>query len=247
MHDPKALTQHSRIFITLDKFIFDIYKKYNLRYIDEVKINDKNLTSLYHQITDKKNKIKINFNSVDFIFDISFISKDIKYLTGMLYFLRPHINVASKEDGTYFQNTFDKRYLMFASLINQCLYNFWDRIGDLLYAYFETGIKEDSVYLSKVLNNFPKEYKSNKNYILLTEIYKSNVKELLSQRQQVVHYKQLETMQFLETLKNRDNKEQSELLEREKIGYPDYYKEQSEIAMRGFRVVLDLINDLPDK
>ena len=108
-------------------------------------IDDKNAYSFYHNVIDKKNR-RNNFNSADLIFDIQYISQDIKFLTGLLFILRPFINVPSEEEGTYFQNIYDKRYLTFASIAHQNVYNFWYSIGDLLYFFFNTSLEEKKVY-----------------------------------------------------------------------------------------------------
>ncbi|MDR3625634.1 MAG: Cthe_2314 family HEPN domain-containing protein [Ignavibacteriaceae bacterium] len=246
MEDIRIINERYQLFLTLDKHIFDVYNEENLKCIDEAYENGDPLTSIFTKIIDKKNKLH-KFNSVEYQLDISFISKDIKYLTGLLYYLHPYINIPSKEDNTYFQTTCDKRYLVFASLANQCLYNFWDRVGDLLYVFFETGLKEDSVYLSRVLNNFPEIYKVSKNYILLKDIYDNKLKELFNQRQQIVHYKQLGTKHYLGLQYNYSDKEKAVLLEKEKTSYPKYFKEQSELTFKGFYIALNLINELPDK
>ena len=174
-----------KIFVDLDKHLLEVYRDRELKCLSEIKENYKRLSSLFQKITDKKLRIN-QFNSVDYIFDIEFISGDIKYFTGLLYLLRPFINIPSEENGTYFQNIYDHRYMIYVNVAHQCVYNFWDRIGDLLYYFFQTGLSEKNVYLSNVLNNFPGNYKNNDHFKALNDLYESDVKSLLNIRHQIV-------------------------------------------------------------
>jgi hypothetical protein len=230
-----------KIFIDLDKYLFEIYEERELKCLSEIKDNGKRLSSLYHKITDKKLRIN-NFNSVDYIFDIEFISQDIKFFTGLLFHLRPFINIPSEEHNTYFQNRYDHRYLIFASVAHQNVYNFWDRIGDLLYCFFETGLSEKRVYFSNVLNNFPEQYKNNEHFDTLNNLYENEVKSLLNTRHQIVHYKQLETKHHLEIFQNYNDEQKKNELEKEKKNYPEFFKKHLELSNIAFEHTLKLID-----
>jgi hypothetical protein len=235
-----------QLFIDLDNHLFQVYAERELKCLSEYEIENKKVLTIYHKIIDKKNRVN-DFNSVEYIFDIEFISQDIKFFTGLLYILRPFINIPSKEHNTYFQNRYDHRYLIFASVVHQNVYNFWDRIGDLLYCFFDTGLSERNVYLSKVLNNFPVDYRESEVFKELSKIYEQKVKPILDSRTQIVHYKQLETKHHLGIFQNYDDSEAKKALEKEKNNYPDFFKEQLALCNYGFENTLKLIDLLEDK
>lgn len=234
------------IFIELDRHLYAVYEDRELICLGEYKIDDTKAFSYYHKIIDKKNRIN-NFNSVDLIYDIQFISQDIKFLTGLLFLLRPFINIPSEEGETYFQNRYDARYLPFASLVHQNVYNFWDRIGDLLYFFFDTGLEERKVYIGTVMSNFPNQYRSNEYFIKLNDLYEQKIKSLITTRTQIVHYKQVETKHYLGTFQNYNNQQIKDDLEKEKKGYPEYFKNHLGYCNTGFEYALKLINELPEK
>lgn len=240
------ILSQQNIFIQLDRHLCAEYVDRELKCLDDFKIDDIFAFPFYHKIIDKKNRIN-NFNSIDLIFDIKFISQDIKFLTGLLFLLRPFINIPSEEGMTYFQNRYDARYLPFASLAHQNVYNFWDRIGDLLYFFFDTGLEERKVYFAKVMSNFPSKYRSSENFIKLNELYEQKIKSLLTARTQIVHYKQVETKHYLGTSQNYNNQQMKDDLEKEKKGYPEYFKNHLEYCNSGFEYALKLIKELPDK
>jgi hypothetical protein len=246
MVDIDKINKRYRSFLEFDKQVFDVYNEKGLRSIDEVTENGEPLTSIYNRVIDKKNRLR-TFNSVEYQLDISLISGEIKYFTGLLYYLRPYINIPSNENNTYFQNTCDKRYLEYASLAHQNVYNFWDRIGDLLYVFFETGLEEDNVYFTTVLKNIPDDYNKSKNYLELKKIYNKHLKKIFSRRQQIVHYKMLGTKHYLGLALTYSDNEEAEKLEKEKKEYPAYFKEHSEFTFKGFLSALYLIDELPDK
>jgi len=235
-----------QVFLDLDVHLLQVYKEEELKCLNEYEIENIIASSMFHKIIDKKNPIN-DFNKVDFMFDIIFISQDIKFFTGLLYILRPFINVPSEEHNTYFQNLYDHRFLIFASVIHQNVYTFWDRIGDLLYFFFDTGLSERNVYLSNVLNNFPTEYKESKEFKELYQIYDTKIKPILDSRTQIVHYKQLETKHHLGIFQNYDNTEFKAVLEKEKNDYPEFFKEQLYLSNYCFECTLKLIDLLEDK
>lgn len=235
-----------KIFFDLDQFLSVEYKERELKSLTELRINDKVAFSLYHQIIDKKRRVT-DFNSVDFIFDIEFISRDIKFFTGLLYLLRPFINIPSEEKNTYYKSKYDNMYMIFVSVVHQNVYNFWDRIGDLLFYFFETSLLEKKVYFSTVIYGLPEQYRTNEHFQNLREIYEQKIKPLLKTRTQIVHYKQLETKHYLGIFQNYDDEQIKMTLEKEKREYPDFFKEHLDLCNKGFEHTLKLIDLLPDK
>ena len=79
-------------------------------------------------VIDSKEKLK-KFNTLELNHDLILLTEEIEYFTGLLYFLKPHINNPFNEGKTYLQNLFDKRFLTFANINYQLVYNYWDRMG----------------------------------------------------------------------------------------------------------------------
>lgn len=240
------ILSQQNVFNELDRHLYAAYDERELKCLDDYKIDGTLAFSFYHKIIDKKNRIN-NFNSVDLIFYIIFISQDIKFLTGLLFLLRPFINIPSEEGGTYFQNRYDARYLPFVSLTHQNVYNFWDRIGDLLYFFFDTGLEERKVYFATVMSNFPNEYRSSEYFIQLNDLYEKKIKPLITARTQIVHYKQVETKHYLGNFQNHNNPQIKVDLEKEKKAYPEHFKNHLDYCNTGFEYALKLISELPDK
>jgi hypothetical protein len=236
------------VFREFDTSVRNQYEKHGLKYLKEFKIDGKDTLTYFSEITDRKLKIHI-FNIFTGYDDFKIISADIKYFTGILYLLRPFINNPLKEriQGTpsYIQNLYDKRYLSYVSIIPQLIYNFWDRIGDLLYCYFNTGLNDRDVYINRVLDKIPCEYKSSNHYEKLVEIYTNDITPLLTQRKVIVHYLMIETDTYWTTFQ-KDEEEIKKVQER-KEKFPDTFNECLRKSLEGFISALKLINILPDK
>ena len=70
------------------------------------------------------------------------------YIISILELLHPNINNAVKEGGTYNQTREDHLYLRYAGFGFQAIYNYWDRIGDILDIFFHTGQSGDVFLLN---------------------------------------------------------------------------------------------------
>ncbi len=140
----------------LDRLFYrlkEIKEAEGILHISEITPNGKHPLTYYSEVTKEYKSIKM---PALFLYDdFSFFSNDLVHFTSLLFLLRPFINDATKEAGTYFQNWYDARYLSSASILHSAVYNFWDRIGDLLNCFFATGLPEDRVYMGRVISNFP--------------------------------------------------------------------------------------------
>lgn len=196
-------------FIEFDRAVRDLYDQIPLDDIESLTFDGKNSVTFFSDVLRLKQNLK-PFPYSDFkIYDeLLFMSRDIKYYTALLYFFRPYIT--NSLDGTYYQTREDRRYMMFASVGFQTIYNFWDRIGDLLNLYFVTGLPETSIYYSRVLNNFPKEYKSSVHYRWLKETFDNEVRNFLGQRDNIVHSYQLECEYYWKIIELHGDKRQLE-------------------------------------
>ena len=173
-----------------------------------------------------------------------FISRDIKYYTALTHFFRPYINDVSF-NGAYQQTQEDRRYMMFVSICFQSIYNFWDRIGDLLAYFFNTGLPEKSIYLSRVIQGFPTAYKSSDNYLWLKETFEAKIGHFLGQRHEIVHAYQIECEYYWKTIEADGNRTELKKIQKEREFFPEKFKEQIELTKTGFIRTVRLIEELP--
>jgi Cthe_2314-like HEPN len=234
-------------FRDFDQVVRNLYDTVPLTTIEDLTFGDKNSVTFFSDVLRQKQNLQ-PFPYSDFkIYDeLLFISKDIKYYTALLYFFKPHITDSSF-DGTYFQTLEDRRYMMFASICFQSVYNFWDRIGDLLNLYFHTGLREDAVYYSRVLNNFPNQYKTSDNYVWLHDTYEAEVKNFLGQRNDIVHSYQLECEYYWKIMELHPDLDEIKKVQEEKESFPEKFKRQIDLTKEAFSRTLKLIEELPDR
>lgn len=179
--------------------------------------------------------------------EFDFITKDIKYITGFLYLLRPHINNTYEDRGYYHQTIEDHRYLMFANFGLQSVYNFWDRLGDLLFLFFETGLSHDQVYFGRVMNNMHSQWKQTQTYTDLKNLYDQEVKAFLDSRHEAVHHFQLECKFYWGNVEFNNDLNKLKELNEEKTSYPEKMNNSLDNCVKAFKLTIDLICELPDK
>lgn len=217
----------------------DIKEAEGILHINEFSPDGKHPLTFYSEVTSHHTYIrKVPLLLWD---DLLFISNDLVHFTSLLFLLRPFINDATKEAGTYFQNWYDARYLSYASVLYSAVYNFWDRIGDLLHCFFATGLRDDRVYMSRVLNNFPAAHKASANFQQMNEIFMNHIRPIVFERNEDAHNQSTATRHFYGPIRARGDKqrEQTEL----KFRLPDLFKEHIGLAYKGFELALRLIEE----
>ena len=217
----------------------DIKETEGILHITECTPNDKHPLTFYHEITSHHVHIR---DVPQFLWDDFFyISNDLVHFTSLIFLLRPLINVATEEAGTYHQNWYDARYLSYSSTLYSAIYNFWDRIGDLPNCFFKTGLGDANVYIGRVLNNFPPMHKDLAIFKQINRIYKDQVITFVSKRNENDHRQSIATTHFYGIILAKDN-EQLEQTKRKRC-LPDLFKEQIDLAYQGFELALRLIEE----
>ena len=226
----------------LDLFFYksnEVMKSHGILHISEREIDGKHPLSFYSEITDNRKKLT---DLPLFLYeDLFFFSNDLIHFTIYLFILRPFINDSRKEKGTYFQNWYDARYLSYASILHSSVYNFWDRVGDLLNCFFETGLPKENVYIGRVLSNFPNESKDSMYYQELSDIYTNHVKNIVFDRNEDAHNQSIVTSHYYGIIL-KHGEDQDKMTEI-KFGLPEIFKGQIEYANRGFELALRLIEE----
>lgn len=222
------------------------YTELDLNHLKDLEFEGKSYRHFLVDIIRKKQIFqKTQFWDYKMAYEMDFITADMKYITGMLFFLRPGIN-KPEVYGSYNQTVADRRYLMHITFGLQATYNFWDRLGDLLWYFFPSTLSERDVYFDRIIGLIDKPYNTSTNYISLLELYKNDVKPVLQVRREAVHYFQPECKHFWGHTEDSSQKASEERY-KEKFGYADLMLNQLSITARAFELTARLIDELPNK
>jgi hypothetical protein len=230
-----------------DNAVRSLYDIIPLTSFEEAKIDGEDSASYFIKVVRNRQNIKpLPYSEFKIYDELRFIAGDVKYYTALLHFLRPYIT-DSTNDGTYHQTLEDRRYMMAASTCFQSVYNFWDRIGDILNAYFVTGLPDSSNYFSRVLNNFPAAFRNSENYIWLNDNFNSEIKRFVGQRDNIVHTYQLECEFYWRVMEAKMDMDKIEMIQAEKESFPEVFVNHLKIMHEGFPRAIKLIQELPEK
>lgn len=231
-------------YLAFDEELRAKYREFDLKQLKDLEFEGKTYSHFFVDVVRKKQPFH-KFFDYKMAYEMDFISADMKYITGMLFLLRPDIN-NPYPSGQYFQTVEDRRYLMHTTFGLQSTYNFWDRIGDLLWFLFPSTLAERDVYFDRVIYSIETSYKTSKHYISLLELYQNQVKPVLQARKEAVHYFQPECKHYWGHVED-SSQEISEERYKEKFGYADLMFNQLSIAGKAFELAVRLIDELPDK
>lgn len=237
----------------------DIYHKEKLICLsdwDLVRFNNKNALQF---IADNCSAVRKKVNSESIFYAIvddliSSISQDIKFSLGNVYlykelginsFLNEHITTPQGETiFTYRQTLGDRRFLFYISVSFEKLYNFWDRIGNLLSLALDLKIEQKEIYFPRVIKEIGKLNSQSANFKFLKEFSENEYQDILNRiRKLIVHYRQKDTYFRFEWLKNFSNKEAITKLQEEKDKLPNLLKNQMSLTIKGFEAAVLLINE----
>ena len=236
--------------------INDIYTEFDLDCINRLdlsrKIHEKQMLSWHSEVT-RKCQISNNFHfdySQNYD-DLSNCSNEVLYFVAHLYLYRPYMN-SPIEDKIWFStrmiypnyvNLGTTRYYMFADVVSEKLYNFWDRIGDLIASFYPELIKESRVYFPTAFDIIPKEYHTLESYQWLKNFRETSYKDLNNKRKEIVHYTTSITSSKWSHLKLKSEEEIRDwLLKRD--GLADYYKAHIDYTIEGFYQTLLLLEEI---
>lgn len=234
-------------FREFDTLFRKTYNNLEIKHLGECEFHGKNSIQYFYRIETKKNIHPYPYSIFKIHDEFDFITKDIKYIMGLLYLLRPHINNTYEDNGYYRQTNEDHRYLMFANFGLQSIYNFWDRLGDLLFLFFETGLSQDQVYFGRVINNMASKWKQTKPCINLKHLYDQEVKSFLDSRHEAVHHFQLECKYYWGNIEFNNDLNKLKELNEEKASYPEKMSNSLANCVKAFMLTVDLIGELPNK
>jgi Cthe_2314-like HEPN len=236
--------------------IIEIYKEKSIKSLSginlEYKVNGRDITPWYFDVVRKgRNQFK-HFDFQKWFDDIIFCSDEILHFTALLYLYGPYMNNPLKEgyklgERTVYpnrQNLPAKRFSMYANSTTEKVYNFWDRIGDLLATYFPDEIKSKNVYFAPTIDSIPEAFQNSENYKWLKKFKESEFKEMNERRIQIVHYTTLDT-QFKHThLEYSDDEAMLNKLITERDKLPDFFNNHIQTTLDGFERTILFIEEL---
>ncbi|WP_396183967.1 hypothetical protein [Flavobacterium sp.] len=188
---------------------------------------------------------KQNDNLMLLLSEIKNCNSDLKLFTANLFIFHPNINNPTNEIAnildekitTYNQNFSDWIYSANVSCCYEKLYNFWDRIGDVLALYLKIEIKEFQIGFYNVIEKIDqtKRYSTDEDFIFLKNFAKNEFKEFNSKRKKIVHYYQFETEYEYEIIyRSNDNEVKIKDLWDWKNGMPEYFKNHLKLSINGY-------------
>lgn len=236
--------------------IRDIYDEENLKCLrgdnDSYKIKDKPILLWHSQVT-RKCKITYGFEQFENIDDLLLCSDEIMHFTAQLYLFRPYLNNplkdAFKTDSGMVvypnnQNLAAKRYYIYSDIVSEKLYNYWQRIGNLIGAFFPKLINPDRVYFSSAFDIIPKEYHHLDSYKWLKNFRDTTFKQINDKRREVVHYSSSDTDLKYKHIFSRGNQAEIEKWVNERHEIPDFFKMQIELSLEGFYQTMLMLEEI---
>jgi hypothetical protein len=211
-------------------------------------IND-SFTNKFIAVCRKKSSLR-EFNDFGFANDLIYTSQDLCFILAELNLFKPYLRnllddtimMGNDTVYRYFPTFYDKQYFHLASNYLQTVYNFWDRIGDLLFLYFDMPkIKsERDVFFDRIINQFPTEHK-NEDFKVLLDFCENDFKRFNKERKQIVHYQGVESKVFNEWIENATNREAIEQLQAWKIALIDDFLDLRAKSFLGLESAMKLI------
>jgi len=231
--------------------IWDVIESEQLKSLldEEKRFDNKNSVQFFTDITRLEKNRPVPFQDFDMHDDLVMCHQDIVFAIGELYAYQPYIsdftlnsvNVNGKEIFQYFPTFCDKRYLATCGRILELLYNYWDKIGDILAPYFTPHIPANRVFFGKVIDKIDAANTNNQYFSWLKEFKEDAYAELNSKRKQIVHYTTMESQIMRSYRENFSDYESLKNKQEEKEKFPLYFKEQYNMTINGFYNAMKLI------
>lgn len=236
-----------------NNLIIQVYQQHDLKCLrgqkSEYEVNGRNILSLHSQAIQQFTG-KNNFNFNKNIDDIILCSDEIIYFLANVILFEPLINdpIRDKIDlgnGNFiypnFQNLYAKRYDMFTNVCYEKIYNYWDRIGDLIAACIDTGLHERRIYFATVLSNIPEQFRNNEHFSWLLDYKNNEYGELTKERRNIVHYLGSGTEFSYQLIFSSSDRTEVEYLMEERRRIPITLQSALRNSIEGFMRTLDFL------
>jgi len=231
--------------------IWSVIETENLKSLldEEERFDNKSSAQFFTDITRLEKNKPVPFNDFDMHDDLVMCHQDIVFAIGELHayklyisdFTKNPVSVNGNEYFQYFPSFYDKRYLATCGKILELLYNYWDKIGDILAPYFTPQIPETKIFFGKVIDKIDNNYANSKYYVWLKEFKVDTYEELNKKRIQIVHYTTMESQIMRNFNENISDYENLKKKQEEKENFTLYFNKQYLKTIEGFYNALKLI------
>ena len=250
------MTDHDLIH-KLQKRIVEIYYQENLSCIrgldSKYEIKDKQALTWYMNITQKCiAKFGNQFNYLKNMDDLVLCSDEIMHFTALTILYRPFINnpiedAFSTSEGLIFpnfQNLEAKRYYMYSDVVCEKIYNYWDRIGDLIASFFPDLHKPKNIFFNTAIKKVPEEYRSLSSFNWLQSFSENEYQEINLRRIKVVHYATTDTTSRHDHIFKGTNKKEMKEWVQKRFELADYFKNHINLTIEGFYQTLSFLEEI---
>jgi len=254
------MDKRHQIIFNYNELLNEIYKEEKLDclrglgYINV--INNKDIESRYFDVTRRcSNEFPKNFDFDKNIDDLLFSSDEILYFTAQLFLYRPYLNDPITEGFEYSdffiypnnENAEAKRFNIFKDIVFEKLYNFWDRLGDLIASFFPGLLNENSIYFSTIIDRVPKEYRGIDGFLWLEDFKANKFKDLNNKRRDIVHYNSSSTKEKYEHLEKFEDKEEVLKWKEDRYSLADYCRDHIYLTLEGVKYTLDFLEEVDEE
>jgi len=236
--------------------IFDIYKKNDLTSIRglnlEYTLFGRELLPWYYDTLREISIKNSKFNERQNKDDILFISDEILYFTAHVFMYRPFLN--SPIDDRYnlngktiypnFQNMYSKRYNMFSDVVFQQFFNYWDRIGAIIAAFYSREFKKKNIHFTSAIDTIDAKFHHLKSYHWLKNFRENDFRKLNASRKSIVHKTSLDTQAKNELLEINSEKEAVEKWVEKQDSFSEYFKTEINNTLLGLKYTLELAEEM---
>lgn len=160
------------------------------------------------------------------------------------------INIQGIMTPTYFRKLSEVRFFYFVNATFEKLYNYWDRIGDLLELAFGLSIAARHVYFSTVIQELQNRgVMLSPHGVWLKNFYDNEYQSVLNPRRiKIVHHRQDDTSFMFDWLRcistpSGCSPETVRGLQEQKVAIPGLLKRQLDLANEGFEHAILLIKE----
>lgn len=196
---------------------------------------------IYDEAALKKGK-KPDFEFRRAFHDLCLISREILHFTGLTYFYLPYLEnpennriLSGKGNFIYplYQDMPDKRFFMYMTVCYEKLYNYWDRIGDIIAAYFPESIESKRVYFGGIDEFVPARHHSNEHFQWLVSFKNDNYSHMNEIRKNIVHNDNPDTDYYFNYLKEVKDLKRVKRLVQKRSEVPSKIKTQITYTLEG--------------
>lgn len=241
---------------SFNKRIIEIYNEQNLVPISgkdgSLNLpNGKPLLSWSNSITRHRNcafeTTKVNYHQL--IDDLMFISDELVYFTAHLFLYRDYINDPLKDAVTtnggqvfypIYTNVPGRRYAMYLNICYEKVYNYWDRIGDLIASFFPDDFT-GNIYFSNVIRDLQSTYAGNNDYDWLHNFATTTFRDYNANRIKTVHTISHSTENKWKQLSQVADEAKTRELSEKILAYADEFKKMSDLCIEGIIRTLDFL------